>query len=301
LNTIGNIDINGVTFIGSGTSVVYGLNPVGAVHQRFVQNGTAGLNGSNWVISAADDLFETDSDWPPPANNLPAEGNKLLDHFLFSSEDGVQIKLSNLTPGSSNVFAMHFFEWGAGFEMPIAASDGGAPQNTSMDIGAPGDGLIFEYKYKASDNGTFSFTISKVQHPLFSFCNYETTTPAPNLFTIDSLDFGEVVQGETKTLQLPAFNFGAGIVSGNINGIIAPFGFSTGSNYFAQPESPDFVKVTFAPLAEGEYSNTVSLIGIGGNREVELKGIAIPEPCYLIFMIFQLLFFSYRIRKVIEN
>ena len=300
LNTTGNIDINGVTFIGSGTSVVYGLNPVGAVHQRFVENGTAGLTGSNWVISAADDLFETDSDWTAPANNLPAEGNNLLDHFLFSSWDGVQIKLSNLSPNSSNVFAMHFFEWSAGFEMPIVASDGGAPQNTSMDIGAPGDGLIFEYKYKADDNGEFIFTISKVQHPLFSFCNYETTTPEPNLFTIDSLDFGEVVQGESKTFQLPAFNFGAGIVSGVIDGITSPFGFLGVSNYFAQPESPDFVSITFSPLAEGEYSNTVSLIGSGGNVEIELKGIGVPE-CGLIFSILFSVFCIWRKLIPTEN
>ena len=289
LNTVGNIDINSVTFIGSGTSAVYGLNPVDIgggviVHQRFVQNGTAGLVGSNWVISAADDLFQTDSDWSPPGNSLPTEGNKLLNHFLFSSWDGVEIKLNNLTPGSSNVFAMHFFEWGAGFEMPIAASDGGAPQNTSMDIGSPGDGLIFEYKYKAAEDGTFSFTISKVQHPLFSFCNYETTTPEPNLFTIDSLDFGEVVQGETKTFQLPVFNFGAGIVSGNVNGISAPFSFSGGSDYSAQPESPDFVNITFAPTGEDYFSNTVSLIGSGGNKEVLLTGVGVPEPLGLFFI-----------------
>jgi len=166
--------------------------------------------------------------------------------------------------------------------MPISVSDGGAPQNTSMDIGSPGDGLIFEYKYKASDEGKFTFTLSKVQHPIFSFSNYETTTPYPNLFTIDSLDFGEVVQGETKTFQLPVFNFGAGIVSGNVNEISAPFSFSGSSNYSAQPESPDFVNITFAPTGEDYFSNTVSLIGSGGSMEVELKGIGVPEPILVI-------------------
>jgi len=69
-----------------------------------------------------------------------------------------------------------------------------------------------------------------------------------------------------------------------IDGITSPFGFLGVSNYFAQPESPDFVSITFSPLAEGEYSNTVSLIGSGGNVEIELKGIGVPE-CGLVFSI----------------
>ncbi len=284
LRTVGNIDINGVTFIGAGTSVVYGLNPVGAVQQRFIENGTAGLTGSNWVVSAADGLFETDSDWTMPGNNLPAEGNKLLEHCLFSSWDGVEIKLNNLTPGSSNVFAMHFFQWwGNGYDIPIVGNDGAVPVLAPIDVlGHQGEGVIFEYKYKASENGTFSFTLSVVQHPIFSFSNYETAIPDPNLFTINSLDFGEVFQGESKTFLLPVFNFGAGIVSGNVDGITAPFSFPEGSNYSAKSESPDFVNITFAPTSEDYFSNTVLLIGNDGSVQIELKGIGVPEPILVI-------------------
>ena len=107
------------------------------------------------------------------------------------------------------------------------------------------------------------------------------------------MDFGEILQGESKTFQLPIFNFGAGIVSGNVNGITAPFSFSTGSDYFAIPKSPNFVNITFAPTGEDYFSNTVSLIGSGGSIEVELKGIGVPEPilviCYL-FSVFAIFF-----------
>ena len=285
LNTVGNIDINGVTFIGSGTSAVYGFEQVGAVHRRFVQNGTAGLVGSNWVVSTADGLFQTDSDWSAPANNLPAEGNKLLDHFLFSSWDGVQIKLNNLTPGSSNVFAMHFFQWwdDLDFAYLISGSDGSAPMFAQIATpGHQGDGVVFEYKYKASDEGKFTFILSNVNHPFFSFSNYKTATPEPDLFTIDSLDFGDVAVGDAVTFQLPVFNLGAGIVSGIVTGADAQFELLSGSNYSAQSESPDFLNISFTPVAEEDYSNVVFLAGSGGSAEVELKGIGVPEPISVI-------------------
>ena len=283
-NTENNFDINGVTFIGTGTSPVYGLNPVGAVHQRFVASGTASVTSDSWQLVAADGLFETDSDWEAPPVYVASQGNKLLEHFLFSTVDGIQIKLDNLTPETSNTFVMHLRGWwGSDFEYQFAANDGSAPGLAPVELYGVGTGTVFEYRYKVPANGKFIFTLSNCGFPIYSFSNYELTNNIPpKLETLSSLNFGETVAGQTKTFKLPVFNLGAGTVSGIVTGADSQFEFLNGSTYSAQSESPDFVNISFTPSFEEKYSNTIYLTGSGGSTEIELKGIGVPEPISVI-------------------
>ncbi|MCK4982059.1 MAG: hypothetical protein KAS17_03995, partial [Victivallaceae bacterium] len=153
-----------------------------------------------------------------------------------------------------------------------------------------GDGVLIEYTYIAPDNGVFNIVLSPTPGgTITAFSNYELTAPDPVIETIDLLDFSELVAGETKTMQLPVFNVGAGTVSGEVSGIIAPFSLLSGSDYFAQSESPDFVNITYSPLIEGDFSTVVSLIGSGGNAQVTLLGTAVPEGG-LLFALYNLLF-----------
>ena len=300
-NTENDYDINFVTFTGTGNSPVYGLNPVvqpgGTVYQRFVANDTASVKGDTWELSAADGLFETDSDWEAPPFYVAANGNKLLEHFIFSSADGIQIKLDGLTPGTSNIFAMHFRGWwGADFEYQIAANDDGALALAPVELYGAGTGTVFEYLYKVPENGKLNFTLSNCGLPMYSFSNFELTNAIlPKLESLDLIDFGDVVAGQTITFKLPIFNFGAGTVSGIVSGADAQFQFLSGSNYFAQSESPDFLNISFTPPFEEEYSNTVYLTGSGGNELIELKGIGVPEP--FLFIIYHLLILIYCFEK----
>ena len=198
-----------------------------------------------------------------------------------------------MTPGTSNIFAMHFRGWWGGeFEYPVAANDKSAPGLAPVELYGAGTGTVVEYQYKVPDDGKFAFTLSNCGFPMYSFSNYELTNNIPpKLETITLLDFGEVVAGQTKTFKLPVFNFGAGTVSGIVTGADAQFNFLSGSNYFAKSESPDFVNISFSPPFEEEYSNTVFLTGSGGSTQVELKGIGVPEPCYLLFIIGNLFLF----------
>ena len=180
---------------------------------------------------------------------------------------------------------------------PSFLSVSSTPASAPIDYEAL-KGSVLEYKYKAPDDGKFIITLSIASHPIYSFSNYETTTADPELYTISSLDFGEAVAGQTKTFQLPVFNFGAGAVSGIVIGTDTQFELLSGSNYSAQSESPDFVNISFTPSAEEEYSNVVFLTGSGGSAQVELKGIGVPE----IGMVFSILYsviviFIFRGRK----
>ena len=291
LRTADDIDINGVTFTGAGTSLFYELNVVtqqpsgNVVHQRFINSGTVGTTGKIWQVIAADGLFETDSDWDKPDCYVAGNGANLLDNFIFGQADGTQFKLENLIPETSNVFVMHFRGWGtSNHKFPVSANDSFSPPGFADPCKyGSGTGTVFEYKYIVPKNGKLDFTLSSCGLPLYSFCNYQITNEIlPKIYSLDSLDFGDVVAGQTLTFKLPIFNFGAGTVSGIVTGADAQFELLSGENYSANSESPDFLNISFTPPFEEEYSNTVYLTGAGGNTQIELKGLGVPEPISVI-------------------
>ena len=80
-------------------------------------------------------------------------------------------------------------------------------------------------------------------------------------------------------------------MSGTISGIAAPFSLGT-NYYFAVAGTNDNVSVTFDPLEERNYTNTITLTGSGGSADVMLLGTGVPEPgivfsiLFLVFSIF---------------
>ena len=276
-----DVTINTVLFSGAGKTT-----------NIFIPNGDTTLTGTNWAGFDSDGEFEQNLGWAVVANNVAPSGNELLNDVLIDKFGDYYLQL-NVTPGSSNMFTIYRHAWVNNEPFQIVANDGGAP--VELTCGLVGNGAIIEYKYQAPENGIFNVVLSPVK-TISAFSNYEIGISEPIIETINSLDFGEVLQGESKTFQLPVFNFGAGIVSGNVNGISAPFSFSTGSDYFAIPKSPDFVNITFSPTGEDYFSNSVSLIGSGGNAEIELKGLGVPEPGIVFSILFSVfcIFFAKR-------
>jgi len=290
LSTNNNVDVNGVTF--NATDKYQGVFP---------PNGVPAVTGTNWYFYDPDGYFEEDYLWSAEnvqsgAAGYPSgSGKDLLRDVLFDKYSGAYLGL-NVTPGTTNVLTFYKIAWKAGgYPLIVAGNDGGAPQNIDFSAFAAGDGITFDYTYIAPDNGVFNIAFGPSLVTIGAFSNYELTASDPKLETISALDFGEVVQGESTTFQLPVFNLGAGTVSGEISGILSPFSLASGSNYSAQSESPDFVSITFAPLADGDFSNVVSLVGSGGSSQVELKGIGVPEGG-IVFSILSC--FAFMLRRI---
>jgi len=290
-NDADDITINGVPFLGGGTNV--SVSTDGGSNNYFTTGSTSLTGeyfGSAYEVIPADGYMDTDGKyWEPWMPNVKVTGNgkDLLKHFIFNVWDGIQIKL-DVTPNSSNVFTLHSMCWWPkdnGGVFLLAGNDGSAPMEVSVSQFEQYTGAVIQYEYKAPADGKFIFTISDWPHPVFAFSNYETGIPEPEIEVVNSLDFGEIVLGNPKTLQFPVFNTGAGTVSGEFSGIIAPFSLNAGSNYYAVHESPDFIYITFDPLADGDFSNIVFLTGNGGNAQIELKGTAVPEGGIIFSMI----------------
>ena len=293
LSTNNSVVINGVTF--DGTDKYQGVFP---------PNGVPAVTGSNWFFYDPDGYFEEDYLWSAATVHAGAagypsgSGKELLRDVLFDKFSGALLSLE-VTPNTTNVLTFYKIAWAdGGYPFIVAGNDGGAPQTVDMSAFLAGDGITMDYTYIAPDNGIFKIAFGPAMVTIGAFSNYEITNNIPPvLATIDSLDFGEIVQGESLTFQLPVFNIGKGIVSGEISGITAPFSLASGSNYTAQSESPDFVSVTFAPIGDDDYSNSVSFVGSGGTSEVVLKGTGIPEPLSLIIYYLSFVIFYFVRRK----
>ena len=117
--------------------------------------------------------------------------------------------------------------------------------------------------------------------------------PTPILAAPMTQDFGEVELCITSSVSLIIGNTGVGVLTGSVINIASPFFISGESNYFIQPSSTISLNTLFVPEAEGDFSQNVHFTG-GGGKTVVFTGTAIPEPCYLLFIIYQLLFIKFR-------
>ena len=90
-------------------------------------------------------------------------------------------------------------------------------------------------------------------------------------------------------------NIGDGIVAGSVDGILVPF--SMENYYFATAQTSDLINITFDPVGEEVYSQTITLNGTGGNAQILLTGTGVPEPC--LFIIYYLSLVIYCRRKFV--
>ena len=202
--------------------------------------------------------------------------------------------LSGLTPYSTNVISLYSYGWeapGSGRIVSFSSTSGGSITNVDQDTYGVGSGIIVRYTYVADKNGEATITLSPAQSAgwhLAGFYSEEIAAPSAQISAPDKLDFGEVVIGNQANLQLEIQNIGADNVAGSISGITDPFSLT--NSYFATSATADVINVTFAPTTEGDFSQTITLSGTGGNADVILTGTAVPEPFYLSFIIYYLLF-----------
>ena len=105
----------------------------------------------------------------------------------------------------------------------------------------------------------------------------------PELHSQQLVDFGDLLVGQTKTLDVELTNSGYGVFGGQYGMLQAPknvksssdqFNVSKGANNIAA-RSTGTLPVTFAPTKEGNFSSTITLTDKNGNQHSFLvRGVA---------------------------
>jgi len=277
-----SVNINGVDFIGTGTN--FGS----------YANGSAILNSNGWELIAAGGSVGFHN--AQTVTNLVTGNSKtLMEYFAYFSGAGA-LKLSDLTPYSTNVISLYSYGWGNpgdGRFIFFSSSSGGSITNIDQDSFGLGTGIIIRQSYVADKNGKCTFVFSPViiaGFHLSGFSNEEISAPQAEIDVPQKLDFGEIVVGNSTTLQLEIMNVGSGVVSGAISSVTAPFSLASDS-YFATSETSDIINVTFSPSSEENYSETITLNGSGGNADVILTGTGVPEPVLIYYLSLIILLF----------
>jgi hypothetical protein len=281
-----SVTINGINFIGTGTN--FGGHA----------NGSAVLQSNNWLLmgSGGGVTFHNNQN---VSNIVTDSGTKtLMEYFGFFQNAGA-ILLSNLTPYSTNEISMYSYGWEAGGRIvSFSSTSGGGITNISQDAYGIGSGIIVRYTYVADGNGEATIALSPAVSAgwhLSGFYSEEISAPVAQMNVAGKLDFGDVAVGIPATLQLEVMNIGAGVVSGSISGISAPF--SLVDSYFATSATSDIIDVTFSPTSEGEFSQTIALSGSGGSADVLLTGIGVPEPFLFIIYYLSFIIYYFKMRK----
>ena len=105
----------------------------------------------------------------------------------------------------------------------------------------------------------------------------------PELHSQQLVDFGDLLVGQTKTIDVELTNSGYGVFGGKYGMLQAPknvksssdqFNVSKGANNIAA-RSTGTLPVTFAPTKDGNFSSTITLIDKNGNQHSFLvRGVA---------------------------
>jgi hypothetical protein len=288
-----DVTINSVTFHGTGFNPgVYG-------------NGDAMITTTSWALTASGNAVAFHS--AAPASNFVTGASANLAKYFAFPHGSFGFHLSGLEPYSSNTFYVYtigFDPEGAGRFGKFSSSYGGAITNVDQDSYGVGGGIIITYDYVASEDGKFSLAITPVNlstnntanFHVSGFANEKIGDSNPKTVVDCVINFGDVAVGNSKTLPMEIENGGSGTASGTITGSALPFTLAT-NVYSAVAPTSDVINIDFTPDTEGDYTNIISLLGNDGTTQVLLTGTGVPEPFYLTFIIFQLLFIKFTCRK----
>ncbi|MCK5852134.1 hypothetical protein KAH27_03805 [bacterium] len=284
-----DIVINGQVFLGTG---------VLTNQDNGFPNGAPEITKTNWIAMSSDKWI---SYFPEAALSNLNGGSGDLGHRSIIGVGSASLQLLGLAPYSSNT--LYIFSQAHGEDVPtiFAGGDGGIITNVEAAMYGIGSGMIIQYDYIASKDGTFVITATpeiELQRLFISGIANEQTGVSDPLLSVDStINFGDVVISDSKNLSLQIANAGGGIVDGLISGANSYFSISTNA-YYVEAGKDTSVSVTFMPTENIAYTNTITLAGSGGTNNIIITGTGVPEP--FLFIIYQLLFIIYW-RKFIYN
>ena len=155
-----------------------GLVPV--PENLIVNDAIPELTGTNWSVFGPDGWVSafrgTFESAPLPSGN----GADIAEYFIYGWGSSVGVLLSNLWPGSSNIFTIYGRAFASSSDRVsyIAGSDGGIFEVNENEITTSCQ--IVEYKYLAGRDGTFAITLTPrpgQDYMLYGFSNVETGIP----------------------------------------------------------------------------------------------------------------------------
>ncbi len=97
----------------------------------------------------------------------------------------------------------------------------------------------------------------------------------PMLSAPSQIDFGAVHVNVTSNIPLLIKNAGYGVITGQLQNIVEPFGVNGTTNYILPSLNSTELGTYFMPTGPGYFTNVISLTG-GGGRSVMLTGSAAP-------------------------
>ena len=85
--------------------------------------------------------------------------------------------------------------------------------------------------------------------------------------TPGSIDFGNVLIGQTVAQTFTVKNVGAAQMTGTVSGAATPFSFDGATAYTLDPAETQVVTVRFSPTLQGSFANTLTFTGGGGTTK----------------------------------
>jgi len=140
------------------------------------------LHGSNWSLFGADGNMSAGQFEFQSAPLPTGTGADIVKYFYYGWGSSIGITLSNLTPGSSNIFNIYGrpFANTSPRQSYVSGSDGGV---FLVDENSPtGKCQIISYDYLANADGTFTLTFTPQpaqDYILYGFSSVETGVPEP--------------------------------------------------------------------------------------------------------------------------
>ena len=233
--------------------------------------------------------------FPAGAKNPLATGKTartdIAQHSFYSSDNGTTwTQLSEVLKGTSFESVASQLTWAV---QAVSKNPDWSqvlnPEPISGEV-RPGESQKVTLKNDGQKlvNGTYNFNIhvksneavdSKQQVALsMTVKGYK-----PELHSQQLVDFGDLLVGQTKTIDVELTNSGYGVFGGNYGVLQAPknvksssdqFNVSKGANNIAA-RSTGTLPVTFAPTKEGNFSSTITLTDKNGNQHSFLvRGVA---------------------------
>ncbi len=281
LNTNANITVAGLEFVGTGRGTNW-----------LTDDTIPACSGTNWAV------FNSSGSMAWWAQDAPFSGDsgQILENGLYGWSCSVGIVLSNLVPNSINVLNIYGYPFDTSRPRIsyISGSDGGLQEVDENEV--IDKGQIIVYEYTAGSDGTFTCILTPEpaqDYFVYGFSSYLKEITDPVISVVKYIDFSDTPVSGIDNKNLDVFNVGGGgVVSGKVSFATTDDIFSVSINdYFATPGDFDTIELTFAPVEEISYTNTLFLTGSGTNAPVEvlLIGNGVPEPIlvigYLLFVI----------------
>ncbi len=174
LNDDDDATFNGVTFEGSG------YNSGG------YPNGNPNITTNGWALWSAGDWVGLHNVEPTNTFGSSTESWKLARHFGYANSGSLGLQLFDLTPYTSNTLTIFGVGWEpSGRPCSFSSSYGGAIETIRLNEYGNGGGIIVEYDYIASADGTFTLAMSPKEKDtmggfhISAFANEETGVPEP--------------------------------------------------------------------------------------------------------------------------